>query len=307
VVGTGDDAAVVRAGGALAATSIDTMVEGVHFRLDPGWATPAEVGHRALAGALSDLAAMGAEPGETYIALGLPPGFAEGDALALIEAADMLALRSGAAIVGGDVVASPVLSVSVTVTGWAEREEQLIGRGGAREGDLIGVTGVLGGARAALAALEGKVPFSSKAIERSVERARMPEPRLVEGHALATAGVSAMIDLSDGLASDAGHLGRSSGLELRVQLKDLPLAPGAIEAAEALGENPAVFAAAGGEDYELCFTVAVERIDAVEQGLRREGRAQVSWIGAVAAGKPGATLLGGGGDVVGAEGFEHRW
>jgi thiamine-monophosphate kinase len=305
-VGTGDDAAVVRAGGALAATSIDTMVEGVHFRLDPGWATPAEVGHRALAGALSDLAAMGAEPGEAYIALGLPAGFAEGDALALVEAGDMLALRSGTAIVGGDVVASPVLFVSVTVTGWAEHEEQLIGRGGAREGDLIGVTGELGTAAAALAALEGKVP-SSRAIEASLGRSRTPEPRLVEGLALAAAGVSAMIDLSDGLASDAGHIGRASGLELRVRLSDLPLAPGAIESAEALGEDPALFAAMGGEDYELCFTVAVEQIEAVEQGLRREGHAQVSWIGEVAAGPPGVTLLGGGGDVVRAEGFEHRW
>jgi thiamine-monophosphate kinase len=306
VLGAGDDAAVVRAGGAFAATSIDTMVEGVHFRLDAGWATPAEVGHRALAGALSDLAAMGAEPGEAYISLGLPPGFAEQDALALVEAADTLALHSGAAIAGGDVVSSPVLSVAVTVTGWAEREEQLIGRGGAREGDLIGVTGELGAAAAALATLEGKVP-ASRAIEASLERARAPEPRLLEGHALAAAGVSAMIDLSDGLASDAAHLGRSSGLELRVQLQDLPLAAGAIEVAEALGEDPALFSAAGGEDYELCFTVAVEHIEAVERGLRREGGAQVSWIGEVAAGPPGATLLGGGGDVVGAEGFEHRW
>jgi thiamine-monophosphate kinase len=306
VVPSGDDAAVVRAGGALAVTSIDTMVEGVHFRLDPGWATPAEVGHRALAGALSDLAAMGAEPGEAYIALGLPPAFAEQDALALVEAADTLALRSGTAIVGGDVVASPVLSVSVTVTGWADREEQLIGRGGAREGDVIGVTGELGGAAAALAALEGKVSPNG-AIEGSLRRARMPEPRLVEGRALAAAGVSAMIDLSDGLAGDAGHLGRSSGLELRVQLKELPLAAGVSEAAEALGEDPAVFAAAGGEDYELCFTVAGEQIDAVEESLQREGCARVSWIGEVAAGPPGVTLLGGGGDVVGAEGFEHRW
>jgi thiamine monophosphate kinase len=92
-----------------------------------------------------------------------------------------------------------------------------------------------------------------------------------------------------------------------VQLGELPLADGAIEAAEALGEDPAVFAAAGGEDYELCFTAAVENVEAVERGLRREGRAQVSWIGEVASGAPGATLLGGGGDVVRTEGFEHRW
>ncbi len=116
----GDDAAVVRAR-PWSATSIDTMVEGVHFRLGEGWATPAEVGHRALAAALSDLAAMGAEPGEAYISLGLPEGFSEEQALALVAGADMLALRSGTAIAGGDVVSSPVLSVSVTVTGWAER------------------------------------------------------------------------------------------------------------------------------------------------------------------------------------------
>jgi thiamine-monophosphate kinase len=288
------------------ATSIDTMVEGVHFRLDRGWATPADVGHRALAGALSDLAAMGAEAGEAYISLGLPEGFGEDRALALVAAADMLALRSGAAIAGGDVVGSPVLSVSVTVTGWADREEQLIGRDGAREGDLVGVTGELGGAAAALAVLEARAPRTA-AVEASLRRARRPEPRLVEGHALAAAGVSAMIDLSDGLASDAAHIGRASGVQLRVRLEQLPLAAGVGEVAGALGRPPAELAAAGGEDYELCFTVAPERADAVEQALRREGRAQVSWIGEVAGGAPGATLLGGGGDVVRAEGFEHRW
>jgi thiamine-monophosphate kinase len=296
----------VRAGGALAVTSIDTVVEGVHFRLDDGWATPAEVGHRALAGALSDLAAMGAEPGEAFISIGLPAGFAECDALALAAAADMLALRSGTAIAGGDVVASPVLSVSVAVTGWAEREEQLIGRSGACEGDVIGVTGELGASAAALAALEGRVP-QSKAIEACVRRARAPEPRLVEGHALAAAGVSAMIDLSDGIAGDAAHVGVASGAELRVRLASLPLAAGAIEAAAALDAEPALFAATGGEDYELCFTAAGERVDEVELALRREGRAQVSWVGEVGAGSPGARLLGGGGDVVRAEGFEHRW
>jgi thiamine-monophosphate kinase len=304
--GIGDDAAVVRAGGQLAVTSIDTMVEGVHFRLEEGWASPAEVGHRALAGALSDLAAMGAAPGEVFVSLGLSAGFAERDALALIAAADMLALRSGAAIAGGDVVASPVLTVSITVTGWAEAEEQLIGRDGAREGDVIGVTGELGAAAAALARMEGRAP-SSGATDAALRRARAPEPRLIEGHALAAAGVSAMIDISDGLASDAGHLGRASGLELRVALEKLPLAAGAREVAAAIGADPALFAATGGEDYELCFTAAPERADAVERAVRREGRVQVSWVGEVAGAPAGVTLLGSGGDVVRAEGFEHRW
>jgi thiamine-monophosphate kinase len=306
VRGTGDDAAVVRAGGALAVTSIDTMVEGVHFRLGPGWATPAEVGHRALAGALSDLAAMGAEPGEAFIALGLPAGFSEPDALALVQAADALACHTGTAIAGGDVVASPVLSVSVTVTGWAASADRLAGRDGARAGDLIGVTGELGAAAAALAAMEGRAP-AGPAIEASVAAARRPEPRLREGRALAGAGISAMIDLSDGLATDAEHVGRASGVELQVALARLPVCAGAREVAAALGMDAGEFAAGGGEDYELCFTVAAQGAENAERALREQGLTAVSWVGEVAEGRGGVALLGGGGDVVRAEGFEHRW
>ena len=93
----GDDAAVVR-GRAVCVTSVDAMIDDVHFRLRDGWATPGEVGHRALAGALSDLAAMGADPGEAYLVLGLPPGFGEHSALELVRAADALATRTGTAI-----------------------------------------------------------------------------------------------------------------------------------------------------------------------------------------------------------------
>src|SRR4051795_7402093 len=112
--GPGDDAAVVRADGALAVTSVDAMVEGVHFRLDTH--SPADVGHKALAAALSDLAAMGARPGEAYVALGLPSAFGEQAALELVEAMEKLAERSGTTIAGGDVVSAPQLLVSVTVT-----------------------------------------------------------------------------------------------------------------------------------------------------------------------------------------------
>jgi thiamine-monophosphate kinase len=194
----------------------------------------------------------------------------------------------------------------VAVTGWAEREEHLIGRDGAREGDLVGVTGELGAAAAALAVLQARAPRTVE-VEPCLRRASRPEPRLVEGHALAAAGVSAMIDLSDGLASDAGQIGTASGAMLRVALERLPIADGVREVATSLGRPAEELAAEGGEDYELCFTVAPERVDAAEQALRREGRAQVSWIGEVLGGAPGVTLLGSGGDVVRAEGFEHRW
>ena len=309
--GPGDDAAVVRAR-PFAVVSLDTMVEGTHFRLGPGQASTAEVGHRALASALSDLAAMGAQAGEAYLALGLPRGLSEHDALALVRGAAALARETGTQIAGGDVVAAPALSVSVTVVGWAEREQELVGRDGAREGDLVGVTGTLGASAAALALHEapaGVLEAAGDAGAAVLARAREPWPRLKEGRALAAAGASAMIDLSDGLASDAAHLGRMSGARLRVQLASLPLADGVSEvsAMAAIGVDALELAASGGEDYELCFCVAAQLRRSVEAVLERAGGARVTWVGEVLAGSPGVSLVAGDGSEVRLHGFEHAW
>jgi thiamine-monophosphate kinase len=303
VRGTGDDAAVVH-GRPVTVTSVDAMVEGVHFRLEEGWATPAEVGHRALAGALSDLAAMGADPGEAYLVLGLPAGFGERRALELVRAADALALATGTAIAGGDVVDAPVLTVSVTVVGWAEHPDALVGRDGARRGDLIGVTGQLGGPALAWAVLEGRAA-RTPASEHALAAARAPMPRLAEGRVLAAAGVHAMIDLSDGLAGDAAQIGRASGVQLRVDLPALPLQAGVAEFAAALGSPPWQLAATGGEDYELCFSAAAEDRERVEQAVHALGAVDVSWVGEVLAGPPGALLSDERGDAVRIEGYEH--
>jgi thiamine-monophosphate kinase len=274
VRGVGDDAAVVRVGGKLCVTSVDAMVEGVHFRLDDGSASPFDVGWRALAGALSDLAAMGSKPGEAYIALGVSRQAGEEQALALMRGALQLATATGTVLAGGDVVKSPVLTACVTVVGWADDERELIGRDGALPGDLVGVTGRLGG------------------------KPGRPVPRLAEGRALARAGAHAMIDLSDGLATDARHIGERSGVSLEIELGQLPLDAGVSGWEQA---------ATAGEDYELCFCVAPADRGRVERVLHEADGAPLTWVGRVSDGPPGASFLDEHGVQQRLEGFEHRW
>lgn len=298
--GIGDDASVVRAGG-YAVTSVDMMVEGVHFRR--GQLSMCDIGHRALAGALSDLAAMGAPPGEAMLALGLPPGLELREVLALGRGAAALAKRSGAVIAGGDVTRSAQLTVSVTVTGWTNDPSALVGREGAQPGDLLCVTGRLGEAGAGLALLEGRASMEDDRGRGLRERYARPEPRLEEGRSLAAVGARAMIDLSDGLASDARHLARRSGVRVELALSALPTGSAVEQVAAQLGASAGAFAASAGDDYELCACIPRSAKALAEAESRRwKSGVGLTWVGSVSEGSPAVTFVDGDG---GLSGYEH--
>jgi thiamine-monophosphate kinase len=244
--GLGDDCGLIREGEEFLALSTDVSVEGVHFR--PEWIGPEEVGWRATASALSDLAAEGADAVGVLCAVTMPAQAPEKHLMQLMSGAGAAAKFAGAMILGGDLSSGPLWSVAVTVVG---RTRAPVTRGGAAPGDLLWVSGTLGGARSALEAFRrGEAPLPGA-------RARFahPEPRIVAGRWLARHGAHAMLDLSDGLGGDAPHLAAASRVALEIDLESVPVATEVNEEAERLGVPPQRFAAEGGEDYELLVSL----------------------------------------------------
>jgi len=259
-LGIGDDAALLMVpAGQQLAVAIDTLVEGVHF---PHGTPPRDIGWKALAVNLSDLAAMGATPAWALLALTLP----QADAACvdgLAEGFAQLAQEHGVALVGGDTTRGP-LTVTVAVHGFCAPGEALR-RSGARVGDVVMVTGTLGDAAAGLRCLAEPDPSLYGAL---VERLNRPTPRVSAGQAL-RGMATACIDLSDGLVADLGHICAASGVGADIEAAMLPRSSALLthfSEADALD-----FALGGGDDYELCFTVPADRAGEVGATLSRLG------------------------------------
>jgi thiamine-monophosphate kinase len=283
-VASGDDAAVTMPKGATV-TSVDSLVDGVHFRRQT--APLRSVGRKALAVALSDLAAMGALPGEAYVQLGVPDDLDQAGCLELGKGLAEVAAEHDVAVLGGDVTRAPVLWVAITVVGHADSADQLVRRAGARPGDLAAVTGELGGAAAGLLVLDRPelAGVVGAEIADAVRRRQLePRPRIAAGRALAATGASAMIDLSDGLGGDAGQLAVASGVRLAIDLERLPVQAGVREVADAAGIDAHDLAARRGEDYELLVTLPAERAQRASAEVAATG-STLTPIGAVEEGE----------------------
>ena len=292
--GLGDDCSFIPAGSGFFAVSTDLSVEGVHFRKE--WLTPEEIGWRAAAGALSDLAAVGATPVGILTSVAVPPETQRAELVALMEGMARASEAAGGMILGGDLARSATLTIDVTVIG---KTDAPVRRSGAQPGDGIWVTGTLGRSRAALKAWQrGESP------EPSHRNAfAHPLPRIVAGRWLAQRGAHAMIDLSDGLAGDAGHLAAASGVALAIDLELVPLGTGVDHAASQAGESPLHFAARGGEDYELLVALSPQ-FTSVDAG-RFQGDVGIGLtrIGMVNAGS--GTSLTQSGRSVSLSGYDH--
>ena len=288
----GDDCALLSIGGRTLAISIDLSLEGVHFRTD--WLALREIGWRATAAALSDLAAEGATPLGVLVSLGVPgnrqrrTGNAS-PAVQIMAGVGAAARSVGASVLGGDLVRSPRYLVDVCVLGVAQRP---VRRSGARPGDGLWVTGRLGGAGLALAALRaGRGRRLAPALRRRFAR---PVPRIAAGRWLARRGARAMIDISDGLAGDAGHVAAASGVGVAIELERVPCWPGVTPLA----------AVRSGEEYELLVAMPRRFGTAGAKAFGRATGLPLTRIGACIAGR-GVRMTHDGRPITPPPGFDH--
>ncbi|EAX46885.1 thiamine-monophosphate kinase [Thermosinus carboxydivorans Nor1] len=262
VVGIGDDAAVLLpTPRQLQLLTADMLVEGVHF--DLGRTTAWQLGYKAIAVNLSDIAAMGGVPRHAVISLALPRQIPVEFVVNLYQGMKEICREFRVNIVGGDTVASPHgLIINVAVMGEVE-PTQLVRRSGAQVGDMVAVTGVLGSSAAGLDLLSldnwAEYDFAWPLVTAHLT----PRPQVKAGQLLGLYGATSMDDISDGLASEAHEIAKASKVGLRIEAKLVPLAPELKQAAAMLGKEPLDYALYGGEDYQLVFTIGREKLQAL--------------------------------------------
>jgi thiamine-monophosphate kinase len=298
-VGIGDDCAVLAPSRGSLCLTTDTLVEGVHFTRAAFLAE--DVGHKALAVNLSDLASMGAVPKGFLCALTLPPWLDERYLAGVAKGMAALSRRTGAQLLGGNLSRGQELSLTLTALGEVPPGKALT-RTGACPGDRLYVSGTLGDARLGLSMLPGRRARAKLARSGAVRRQLRPEPRLKLG-LLARRFAAAAIDLSDGLVQDLGHLCRASKVGARLRAGDLPLSA---ELRRAHGSAAYLWALRGGEDYELLLAIGGRRVSSFERACA-SAHQKVTCIGEVVA-APGVQILGASGARLpnrDLKGFDH--
>ncbi|MEJ2208954.1 MAG: thiamine-phosphate kinase [Anaerolineae bacterium] len=291
LVGIGDDVAVLDHGGEeLLLAKVDIQVEGVHFL--PGTISAHDLGRKALAINLSDIAAAGGRPYHALVSLALPAETEVAWVEDLYRGLRHEAERYGLIVVGGNMARSPgAIVVDVFVLGRVRREHVLL-RSGAQPGDRVLVTGTLGDSAAGLALLQDPgIGLEPAQREMLLARHFTPTPRLPESAIIARRGsATAMIDVSDGLSSDVGHICERSGVGVRLWAARLPISPAARQVAGAAGRAAWQMALEGGEDYELCFTAPPDAAGTLAAAVEAETGTTVSIVGEILV-EPGRYLV----------------
>ena len=292
-VGIGDDAAAWRPSRSnLSVITTDALVEDVHFTR--ARFTFSQIGHRALASNLSDIAAMGARPVLATVAIGVPDSLAPEHIVEIYRGIDALARKTKTLIAGGDIVRAGKLMLSITIVGEV-RPSNLKRRSGGRPGDVLCVTGELGASRAAL---------DGSPLQEALAKHCTPDPRLAEGAWLAAStSVHAMMDLSDGIAMDAARMASASCLAARIE--GLPIAPSATQMARSRGEDPLAYALAGGEDFELLAAVAPRAFSHLSRRFEKRFGYGLRAIGALHEGSGVSVRNGQGFEPLAAGGWDH--
>jgi thiamine-monophosphate kinase len=305
ILGIGDDCAALALNDSdYLLWTVDTLVEGVHF--DLAYTDLTRLGWKSMAVNLSDIAAMGGEPRFALLSLGWPPDRDRRLALELAAGLARATREYGVAVIGGDTVASPQgLVVTVTLTGQVPALE-MVRRAGARPGDLIFVTAPLGEAAAGLEILRQGRQLAPDLQQPLVEAHLAPRPHLKAGRLLAREGLAtALIDTSDGVATDLYHICRASGVGARLPAATVPTSPRVRAAASELNLNPLTLALTGGEDYLLLFTAAPTTAGRLEEAFSRAGLAPPLPLGTIVAGDRVILETPGGEVDISGQGYDH--